>query len=201
MTAIVLSPHTDDAIFSIALKLKELDDVTIITPFAGVPEDESGKIKHTILREEHQKACESIGAKFINGDFLDDVYGLPNRKDVAAWLQSLDLTCDELYIPIGIHHPDHLLTSNLMIALFNQFHINSKFIFFYEEQPYADNYPELLEIRRRYIANAVGSMDYTWVTRNSWKRKEAISSYESQVKNGLLDKLADAEERIWKLAR
>lgn len=53
MTTTVFSPHTDDAIFSIGAHITGLK-ARIVTPFAGIPDDEAGRQKHTTLRAEHQ---------------------------------------------------------------------------------------------------------------------------------------------------
>src|SRR6478609_7306329 len=70
----VYSIHTDDAVFSIGARLASMSDVKIVSPMAGVPTDSVGQAKHTTLRGEHEAACAVIGAKVVNGDWLDDVY-------------------------------------------------------------------------------------------------------------------------------
>lgn len=136
----VISPHTDDAIFSIGEHLWLLDDVTIITPFAGIPSDPEGKAKHTILRQEHSMACSVIGADMINGDFLDDVYPDRDEQKVISWLESQLKGFDIVYVPLGIHHPDHVFIASAV----RQMNLTAEVVI-YAEQPYSSMYPDQTE--------------------------------------------------------
>src|SRR6266568_5039913 len=109
MTAIVLSPHTDDAVFSIGDHLCGLDAKTVVSPMAAIPADNTGRTKHETLRSEHSTAMGIIDAEFVNGPFLDDVYAPPDRGIFDAWLSSQLRSADMVYIPVGIKHFDHLL--------------------------------------------------------------------------------------------
>jgi hypothetical protein len=79
MKTAIVSPHTDDAVFSLGSSLITkpfvvFEDVTIISLFDKIPEDIGGKIKHRTLRSEHADVCKAIGVKELNGEYLDDVY-------------------------------------------------------------------------------------------------------------------------------
>jgi hypothetical protein len=90
VTVVILSPHTDDAIFSLGQHLTTLDSdvpLVIASVFAGIPEDDAGHKKHKRLRAEHELACEIIGASEWNGDYLDDVYQpRPSVTEIRDWI-------------------------------------------------------------------------------------------------------------------
>jgi LmbE family N-acetylglucosaminyl deacetylase len=114
LTIVILSPHTDDAIFSLGQHLTTLDSdvpLVIASVFAGIPEDDAGHRKHKRLRAEHELACEIIGAAEWNGDYLDDVYQpRPTVTEIRDWIVKActELDATTVYIPLGIHHPDHV---------------------------------------------------------------------------------------------
>jgi hypothetical protein len=196
----VASPHVDDAIFSIAAHLMTLDgEISIVTPMAGVPADEPGRRKHTTLRREHDVACAAIGANAVNGDWLDDVYPAPARPDVSEWLADQLLDLDEVYINLGIFHPDHLLTSNLLIDLIRITPSLPYRIYFYEELPYRVDYPKRAESRIEYIENRIGRLKLIEQAPTEAK-KIAVQMYRSQVDEALLVRLL-VNERIWELVR
>lgn len=192
MKIAVISPHTDDAIFSLGSFIaSQWGDVTIISPFAGIPgahfDGGIGYKKHTKLRKEHYEACQAIGARFINGDFLDDVYpGFNDQSELLWWLQQQVKGFDEIYIPLGIHHPDHIVIRNLFVG-------NMKFTGFYEELPYRVLYPELaIEMRVKHCM----PNPETIVCSHKKKKEEAVKKYVSQISDELLKQLF-VEERIW----
>ena len=88
MSNLIFCPHTDDAIFSLGDYIFDNNSFTIASAFSGVPTDIIGYKKHTLLRKEHQEACELIGAKIINNDLLDDVYGKQDEQLLFAWIKS-----------------------------------------------------------------------------------------------------------------
>jgi hypothetical protein len=114
MSSLIFCPHTDDAIFSLGDYIINNNDnkFTIAAAFAGIPTDEIGYKKHTKLRQEHDEACAMINAKTINGDLLDDVYGKQHENDLISWIKSIIVNFDNVYIPLGIYHPDHVFLSD-----------------------------------------------------------------------------------------
>lgn len=189
---LVISPHTDDAIFSLGSYLQKLKDVVIISPFAGVPEDKAGKEKHELLRTEHEAACGALGVNFINGEFLDDVYGPRDKRAVKSWLSEVGY--DSLYFPLGIHHPDHILVSDIMLEIFDRF----QNIYVYEELPYRVLYPELVKERISWF-NSNYRLTMPILCDNSPKKSSLVRIYSSQTRNNdILEQLAEPE-KIWKL--
>jgi LmbE family N-acetylglucosaminyl deacetylase len=207
MSVVVFGPHTDDAIFSIGAYLAALDDeIKIVSPMAGVPEDEAGRRKHITLLREHAAACELVGATPSDGPFLDDVYPAPSRPEVSEWLGIYLSNCDAAYMPFGIHHPDHLLTSNLLLDLIRLGPELPRRLYFYEELPYRVDYPEIANARFAHIENSIGRLRLVEETYPMEPKKQAVLAYASQITSGsgvdeaLLTKLL-SRERIWELIR
>lgn len=215
MITAVFSPHTDDAIFSIGAYIAAQQQyVVIVSPMAGVPDDEAGCAKHTRLREEHVNACGAISvhAHWCNGDFLDDVYPAPRRRDVKAWLLVVlaDYKPDRVFIPFGIHHPDHLLVSNLLIGMIDTppQRVNDGSIacmpdqiYFYEELPYRVDYPALAATRFAYLENTVGRLRMLEDITDDTLKRAAVEEYRSQITGGNVVERVMVRERIWELVR
>ena len=121
MNSVIFSPHTDDAIFSLGDHITDSVDFTIASAFAGIPTDTFGYNKHTLLRKEHESACNLIDARVINGDLLDDVYGKQDERLLVEWISNIIVNFDKIYIPLGIHHPDHIFLSDVLFNLISKF--------------------------------------------------------------------------------
>ena len=185
MKTAILSPHTDDAIFSLGDYMQSLDDVTIVTPFAGIPSDPTGMKKHITLRKEHESACDLLDVDYINGQFLDDVYTpRPEAEHVIAWLEPILAKFDTIIAPIGIHHPDHIFLRNLLMEKF-------KIHRFYAELPYAVLYPD--EVRKlKFLARV--SLTHT-IARHTERKRQAVMCYDSQLQNNyILGQILQPEE-------
>jgi len=206
MSSLIFCPHTDDAIFSLGDYIIDNPDntFTIASAFAGIPTDEVGYKKHTLLRQEHDEACAMINAKVINGDLLDDVYGKQNEDHLVDWIKSIIVDFDNIYIPIGIYHPDHVLLSNTLFSLMKDF---DKTYFIYSELPYRVLYPHLhkhrlRQFRSEYIIENVG-INFTD------HKIEAIKKYNSQVAHVHNPSYIDEElignilvhEKLWKIVK
>jgi 2-polyprenyl-3-methyl-5-hydroxy-6-metoxy-1,4-benzoquinol methylase len=178
MNNLIFCAHTDDAIFSLGDYIIDSNDsFTIATAFAGVPTDSLGYKKHTTLRREHNEACSVINAKVINGDLLDDVYGKQNEDDLIDWIKNIIVDFDNIYIPLGIHHPDHIFLSDTLLNLMK--HFNKKY-FVYAELPYKLSYQDLYETRLKGFTPLYG---LTKTNTNFTKNKiNAIKKYDSQIK-------------------
>ena len=208
---VIYQPHADDAVFSIGAYLAALDtEMTIVTPFAGVPEDEAGKAKHTTLRREHDAVMATFSnATAVNGDFLDDVYPAHDRSEVrrrlAGWIPVPNWAgvpvpqAEALYIPLGVHHPDHVLTSNLVIDALRVAEYTPQ-LYFYDELPYRVLYPEAASTRMQFIENSIGRLELIEETFPTEPKERAVRLYESQVSEDLIGKLL-VRERIWKVVR
>jgi LmbE family N-acetylglucosaminyl deacetylase len=205
MSSLIFCPHTDDAIFSLGDHIIYNDiDFTIASAFAGIPKDWAGYRKHIRLRQEHDEACSMINVKAINGDLLDDVYGKQNENDLISWIQSIIVNFDDIYIPLGIHHPDHILLSDILFDLMKDF---DKTYFVYAELPYRVLYPNLHKKRLKYFKSTHKLEN---VNINFTQHKiDAIKKYNSQVAHvnnpsyideDLIGKLV-VEEKLWKVIK
>lgn len=194
MTTVVLSPHTDDAIFSLGAHLDTLDDVVIASVFAGIPTDYLGRRKHEKLREEHTRACAKIGASEVNAEFLDDVYQPSPPDAVEAWIWTHVHDADTVYIPVGIHHPDHLRVTEIAAGMLD----DMRRVFFYEELPYRVDYPELAT--QRVIDVAVNGPLYGWQAESSPAKRAAVDCYASQIDSSVIGRVM-VRENIWELQR
>jgi len=205
MSSLIFCSHTDDGIFSLGdYILDSSDDFTIASAFAGIPTDDAGYKKHTTLRKEHDEACSMVNAKVINGDLLDDVYGKQNEDDLINWIKSIIVDFDNIYIPLGIHHPDHVLLSDTIFNLMKDF---NKTYFIYAELPYRVSYPELHKERLKQF-ELVHNLENITINFTQYKI-DAIKKYNSQIAHthdpsyideDLIGRLI-VEEKLWKVTR
>lgn len=191
MNSVIFSPHTDDAIFSLGDYITDNVDFTIASAFAGIPTDTIGYNKHTLLRKEHESACNLINARVINGDLLDDVYGKQDERLLVEWISNIIVNFDKIYIPLGIHHPDHIFLSDVLFNMIGKF---NKTYFIYAELPYKILYPELYEIRLDAFKSKLNLqnifVDFTK------KKTKSVKEYKSQIENNLIEKLI-VQEEVW----
>lgn len=206
MSSLIFCPHTDDAIFSLGDYIIDNPDniFTIASAFAGLPTDEVGHKKHTQLRKEHDEACSMINANVINGDLLDDVYGKQDEDHLIEWIKSIIVNFDNIYIPIGIYHPDHVLLSNTLFNLMKDF---DKTYFIYSELPYRVLYPDLHKHRLRQFKSEY-SIENIGINFTPHKI-DAIKKYNSQIAHvhnpsyideDLIGKLL-VHEKLWKIVK
>lgn len=178
----IVSPHLDDAIFSLGDYIQG-KDVWVITPFAGTPTDEKGRTKYEQLHKEHPKACEIVGANYTNGYFLDDVYPGLNEDDLKDWLEDEISGFDLVLVPLGIHHPDHKATRRACdkISLPNRM--------YYSEHPYTVDYPELHE-------ELTKKLKQTYAQPPTLVKEAAVRAYTSQTNDDVVARCMQIE-RLW----
>lgn len=186
-TSLIISAHTDDCLFSIGSYVQTLENVIVVSPFAGIPTDEQGKAKHITLRREHEEACKVAGINFINGDFLDDVY--KDTRDLSGlveWLRSIITNEeDDIYVPLGISHVDHVILRDIFVKHF-------RIDYFYCELPYYVRYPYLAENLQMLLCT-----NRKLITCEKTPLKEiAVRKYISQTDEGVLNDIL-VQERIW----
>lgn len=195
----IFSPHTDDAVFSLGEWMCRQRGVAIITPFAGIPPDGPGRRKHELLRHEHAIAAEMVGAEVINGDFLDDVYPPPDYAEFVVWVAEQFAKCDEVYIPLGIHHPDHVRLSDVLLKMTGPNHMNPVFI--YQEQPYGVDYPELARQRLLEVVTILGPVEPIFTPTPSGRNKmAAVTEYQSQIDDSVIRRVM-VPEKLWRVVR
>ncbi len=190
MKVAVISPHLDDAVFSVAEHMLSRPEweFTIITPCAGYPPDEAGAAKYQRLLGEHDEVIEATGWKQVNGPFLDDVYGPDNLDGLPDWLHGWlqpgrgDLY-DEWWAPMGIHHPDHLEVRRVVGRIGRP---AARFLE-YEELPYRVLYPP----QRGRNAELIG-YDPSMLER----KRELCRMYASQI-GPEIERCLYVPERLW----
>ena len=205
MNSLIFCPHTDDAIFSLGDYIIDNDhEFTIASAFAGIPTDDIGYKKHTTLRQEHDEACFMINAKVINGDLLDDVYGRQDKEQLISWIKSIIVNFDNVYIPLGIYHPDHVFLSDTLFNLMRDF---DKQYFVYAELPYRLLYPELHKLRIKQFEQNYNlenvSVNFTQNKINAIKKYNSQISHvhnPSYIDEDLIGKLI-VEEKLWKIVK
>lgn len=191
---VVLSPHLDDAIFSVGERLKDGTPTTVACPFAGVPADPGGRTKYETLRREHAAACLLLDVHHIDGPFLDDVYADRNLSGLRQWVTRAIQTANEVWVPLGIHHPDHVLLAALALEC-----ITDQRVIVYEELPYRILYPELAMAR-------VGALALSYQLHPQGRhlalgaKRAAVGCYGSQLTGGEIIRSLFAPERAWVLS-
>jgi LmbE family N-acetylglucosaminyl deacetylase len=201
VTVVVLSPHTDDAIFSLGQHLTTLDSdvpLVIASVFAGIPEDNAGHKKHKRLRAEHELACEIIGASEWNGDYLDDVYQpRPTVTEIRDWIVKActELDATTVYIPLGIHHPDHVTVT---VAATRTPQI-APTIRLYADLPYHTDYPGLAAVRLAQAEETLGPLKPLTLSGDRDWKLDAIHAYQSQIDMSVIGRVM-VDEHVWELA-
>lgn len=160
-------------------------EYTIITPFGRQPDVEPHRSKYLILHDEHQRVCEYAGWDFINGPYLDDAaradvdpYWTPHQ--MGHFLEDATAGFDQVWVPWGIHHPDHLIVNGWTK------HIATHQ---YEELPYFVDYPE-----PRAGHDFVAYARRRDVRHRKWT---LCAMYQSQVDRDMMRRL-DQPERLWR---
>ncbi len=186
MRVAVISPHLNDAVFSVAEHMLSRPDweFTIVCPFGGQPLDEPHRSKYLILHDEHQRVCEFAGWDFINGPFLDDAARSVDVvfHELLAWVDNIlydVMRPAQVWWPVGIHHPDHHLVAQCE-GTPQRFH--------YEELPYRVLYPPRLW-------GQLGELQ-GYDPSNLNKKRELCRMYASQV-DDQLERTLYAPERLW----
>jgi LmbE family N-acetylglucosaminyl deacetylase len=203
MSSLIFCPHTDDAIFSLGDHIIDNNhSFTIASAFAGIPTDDIGYRKHTKLRQEHNDACSMINAKVINGDLLDDVYGKQNEEHLINWIKNIIVDFNNIYIPLGIYHPDHIFLSDVLFSLMKDF---NKTYYVYAELPYRLLYPELHKQRIRMFESnhtlenvSIGFTEHKINAIKKYNSQIAHVDNPSYIDENLIGKLI-AEEKLWRI--
>jgi LmbE family N-acetylglucosaminyl deacetylase len=169
---IILSPHFDDAVFSLGGLIATAPERTIVvTIFAGTPADgvngrwdrrsgfKTAAVAMTARRLENEAALAVLALPpdgIVNFDFLDRQYrtGGPAdagmRSAIAAAVREVVRdhgAAANLYCPASAWHPDHGLLTDAVVALWKTGECGDVSLFLYQDQPYA-----YLELRRRTLA-------------------------------------------------
>jgi len=130
---LVISPHLDDAVLGCGQLLADSPGSTVVTVFAGsLPVTAAltewdaaagfrpGDDPMAIRREEDRAALAHFRAKAVWLEFLDAQYGRPPPvESVAQQVHRaiVEASPDRVFIPLGLFHSDHRLTSQACVAV------------------------------------------------------------------------------------
>lgn len=147
---VIISPHFDDAIFSVGGKLSQIArPVKTITICGGMPSDPtalsswdkrcgflSGIEASTKRKIEDSKACQKIKADSTHLFFTDFPYsGTKSSSMISKELEKNISDAQEIWAPLGIgNHADHIASRNAALELASKKSIP---IALYADAPYA----------------------------------------------------------------
>lgn len=132
MRALLISPHLDDAVLSAGRFLAGNPGSAVVTLFAGIPKDAkylgeydkkmgfpSSQIGMRIRRAEDDAALEILGAKAFHLNYLEAAYAQTESTYAIALQDLIELAkeFDAVLGPLGIRHPDHLKTREIVNVL------------------------------------------------------------------------------------
>ncbi|WP_433766212.1 PIG-L family deacetylase [Pseudomonas putida] len=224
----VISPHLDDAVFSCGCPLAESRDALVITVFAGLPDPEitapawdlatgfSSAYQAVLARrDEDTESMRRLGAKNAWLNFWDSQYGRSYQAtDLVPTLQTIiEQRGGTVLMPMGLRHPDHLLTSNACLAVREALLLAQKYDengappdqqmnwVVYEEATYRQ-FPGLVLTRLAAWKQAGLTMRAVkFPTTSVMKKAYAAGAYQSQLPLFGTAKRADmaSPERYWQL--
>lgn len=198
MKLLVVQPHHDDAVWSIAEHMltwiEDGHEVVVMTTHAGRVRlvDKERHRKHDRLDLEHHEAMVALGVNhWIQLDFPDDGWGAvhsPKPNEVSREIERyvVQTEPDVLVAPTGIHHPDH---ETCWLAVMNATISRRITVWFYDELPYYVLYPQL--------AFTTGRYDPAGHREHFEKKKELCQMYKSQWAPHL-ERTVYAPERVWR---
>jgi LmbE family N-acetylglucosaminyl deacetylase len=210
---VVISPHLDDAVFSLGASIWDATragaEVTVVTVLAGDPDSElpagewdrgggfsTAGAAIRVRREEDHAACESLGATVCWLPFADAQY--PRGADDATVVAEIAAPCagaDVVLLPgFPLDHPDHAFVARLVLGTPHA----ARRVGLYVEQPYAAD--------RRAVDPAVPAEvraltgDPAWVRLPAGRaareaKRRAAHAYRSQVR------LLGGRRTLWRVAR
>lgn len=190
---LVVSPHLDDAVLGAGGYLSDSHE-PVVTVFDGAPTDRG-------LLTDYDKACGfSSSVEAMECRALEDAAALrllacpklglgwldtqydgqrPKRAELADQLERVlrEQRCEGVVGPLGVQHPDHVLTSDACLILANR----GVPVWFYEELPYRVVWPEHAAARQTDLAARGWHLvpDLIGGGGNEWK-EGAVLAYTSQ---------------------
>lgn len=225
----ILSPHLDDAALSCSLFLGANPGSSVITVFADGPESvwpltpwdraaqyfPEGSNVMAVRRGEDASAAAMVHASTCHLPYWDRQYrtsrygysGLPDdslTEAIAGDLVRLasKRTARAWLIPLGLCHPDHLITSEAGLLMAKSCLCD---VYLYEELPYAVESPKdvvrrkQLLIQRGYVLESDPRVSFS---HNATLKSAVIRCHASQRRSLGTRRLRTATrgpERIWKL--
>ncbi len=204
VTTLVVSPHLDDGVLSCAQYLLTQSSSVVATVMAGHPGPGTlsnwdracgfveGDDPVARRREEDRQALARVGARPRHLDFLDlpyretrapDAGGTISATEIASRLMDLvdELRPTRVLIPLGLFHPDHVLTHEAGVLLRRS--APAVDLWAYKDLPYGLAHPLLVAsqldgLRRRGVRAQQMTVD---LPAHPGAKRDATARYASQV--------------------
>lgn len=186
MKSLFISTHYDDAVFSCGKLIAILEDATVLTVFGGVPNNKNvctaydqksgfGNAEEAVLarREEDAVALTTLGAKQLYLDYVENQYGQIQRfSSIEENLVSIAEEYDEVYVPLGMLHPDHEMLGDIC----RNIETEDKQFYVYADLPYYVDNPDMFVERLK----AIEEKSYVYRGGDLGKKMLAAICYKSQ---------------------
>lgn len=217
---LVISPHLDDAVFGCGERLATLPGATVVTLFAGVPDDATqctdwdarsgfGSAAEAVYsrRLEDSEALLTLHAQPCWLGFRDAQYGeTPSLHALSQALQTVLLKHPgaPVWMPLGLFHADHVLAHAAVLSALRS--IGRDDATAYEEALYRTR-PGLVQQRLAALDaqgwQATPLLDTTALGRGAALKAQAVDAYASQRRAFGAHGLDDVyrAERAWRLSR
>jgi LmbE family N-acetylglucosaminyl deacetylase len=226
----VVSPHLDDAVLSCGLFLAANPGSSIVTAFSHGPSTVSplpawdadsryfpdGADVMGVRRGEDISSAAMAHAGTLHLGYWDSQYrisgygyqGLPAGELPAAIAADLAAQARAQpglawVIPLGIHHPDHVVTAEAGLIFAGS---QDGPVYLYEELPYAPRYPTVVAERKKSLSQrdwALAAEPALGFARDPAWKAAIVGCHASQrqaLGRGLPNALR-SPERIWRLVR
>ncbi|HEX5125525.1 MAG TPA: PIG-L family deacetylase [Rhodocyclaceae bacterium] len=196
--ALIVSPHLDDGVFSCGAFMAEHTGCTVLTVFAGAPDEasmqtewdkkcgfENALVAWRVRRAEDCAATSSLNADCEWLNFVDDQYAPDqNKGEIApAILEcAYRLHPSAVFVPMGLFHSDHLRVSAACLDLVRQRAISCCIA--YEDALYRRKAGAVQERMVSFAAGGVLATPVSPMTAapDCVQKRNAVSQYNSQLR-------------------
>lgn len=189
MKSLFISVHFDDAVFSCGKLMADMQDITCLTVFGGMPTnkfvctayDQKSNFENAEQaligrRSEDAAALTVLGCDQRWLDIPESQYGEErNLAELEKEIEEHVKEFDEIYIPLGAIHPDHEIVGNIMRNIARK--SKDKIFYTYMDMPYYVDNPEVMVDKLREVKK----LKYEYRGGDLGKKMLAIACYKSQV--------------------
>jgi LmbE family N-acetylglucosaminyl deacetylase len=193
---LIVSPHCDDAVFACGSLLQTYSGSTVVTVCAGGPApdgfltewDRSSGFQvdddvMALRRREDAQALSLLGAHALWLSFYDSQYGNPaSPPDVLRALSVVVETVSphSLFVPLGLFHSDHRLTSEACLALRDWY---PEFTWYFYEDALYRCIPDLLLERLAHLrSRGIHARPVNLGPLADERKRPAVQCYASQLR-------------------
>lgn len=209
MSVLVISTHLDDGILSAGQFIAGHPSVTVLTVFAGIPDDgfvtdydkscgfDTSKFAMEARRNEDREATAMLNATYIHANLLDSQYENDRNRDVEKaidWILN-DEHYDFIVAPLGLRHPDHIAVADATLKL------KPDNLYLYEDLPHRVTNPELVFDRFEQLKKQGFKPSQEFIGDGAIELKmRALMCYNSQMLKGDLNPYnLYVPERFWRI--